>query len=96
MKSYKQFRRDCPSGYKFDSKLGACIPKGNRHVNVIGRYLGGRQNDDSDNNKKNGSNGNGNGNGGNGNGNGGSATVEMVEEMAVVETVEAVENSIDK
>ncbi len=72
MKSYKQFRRDCPSGYKFSSKLGACIPKGNRHVNVIGRYLGGRQNDDSDNNKKNGSNGNGNGNGGNGNGNGGS------------------------
>ena len=52
MKSYKQFRRDCPSGYKFSSKLGACIPKGNRHVNVIGRYLGGRQNDDSDNNKK--------------------------------------------
>ena len=57
--------------YKFSSKLGACIPKWNRHVNVIGRYLGGRQNDDSDSNKKNGSNGNGNGNGGNGNGNGG-------------------------
>ena len=71
MKSYKEFRRTCPSGYKFDSKLGACVPKGNRHVSVVGRYLGGRQNDDSDNNKKNGSNGNGNGNGGNGNGNGG-------------------------
>ncbi len=41
MKSYKEFRRNCPSGYKFSSKLGACIPKGNRHVNVVGRYLGG-------------------------------------------------------
>jgi hypothetical protein len=72
MKSYKEFRRTCPSGYKFDKKLGACVPKGNRHVSVVGRYLGGRQNDDSDDSKKNGSNGNGNGNGGNGNGNGGS------------------------
>ena len=72
MKSYKEFRRNCPSGYKFDSKLGACVPKGSRHVSVVGRYLGGRQNDDSDDSKKNGSNGNGNGNGGNGNGNGGS------------------------
>ena len=70
MKSYKEFRRNCPSGYKFDTKLGACVPKGNRHVSVVGRYLGGRQ-DNDDSNKKNGSNGNGNGNGSNGNGNGG-------------------------
>ena len=69
MKSYKEFSRNCPSGYKFDKKLGACVPKGNRHVSVVGRYLGGNQ--DNDDSKKNGSNGNGNGNGSNGNGNGG-------------------------
>ena len=76
------------SGYKFDSKLGVIFQK-EIEVSVVGRYLGGRQNDDSDNNKKNGSNGNGNGNGGNGNGNGGYSNGGNGGGIAVVETVEA-------
>ena len=96
MKSYKEFSRNCPSGYKFDKKLGACVPKGSRHVSVVGRYLGGRQNDDSDSNKKMVLMVMGTVMVAMGTVMVVTATVEMVEEMAVVETVEAVENSIDK
>lgn len=75
MKSFKEFTSNCPDGYRFDKKLGYCVPKGKRHINYIvgGRYL--NRNDDDNNEdsetKKNG-NGNGNGNGGsNGGGDGG-------------------------
>tara|TARA_E500000178_G_scaffold257464_1_gene254030 strand:+ start:675 stop:932 length:258 start_codon:yes stop_codon:yes gene_type:complete len=79
MINFKKFinlhaEKKCPPGYKFDEKLGVCVPKGER-----GYYpfygIGSRNGDtssspapsDSGNGNGNG-NSNGNGNGGNGNG----------------------------
>ena len=77
MKTLKQFilkaqkTKKCPPGYRFDEKLGGCVPMYNRGY----PYLGGTSkttNGDANNNAQNGANGNGNGaNGGNGSGNGG-------------------------
>ena len=73
MINFKKFmnlhaEKKCPPGYKFDEKLGVCVPKGEtRYYPYYG--LGSKSNGDS----SNGENGNGNGNGnenGNGNGNG--------------------------
>lgn len=69
MKSFKEFTTNCPSGYRFDKKLGYCVPKGNRHINYI---VGARYLSDPDEEEK--KNGNGNGNGesdGGGDGGGG-------------------------
>ena len=77
MKTLKQFilkaqkTKKCPPGYRFDEKLGVCVPMYSRGY----PYLGGTSkntNGDANNNAQNGTNGNGNGaNGGNGSGNGG-------------------------
>ena len=77
MKTLKQFilkaqkTKKCPPGYRFDEKLGVCVPMYSRGY----PYLGGTSksaNGDANNNAQNGANGNGNGaNGGNGSGNGG-------------------------
>ena len=77
MKTLKQFilkaqkTKKSPSGYRFDEKLGVCVPMYSRGY----PYLGGTSktaNGDANNNAQNGANGNGNGaNGGNGSGNGG-------------------------
>ena len=77
MKTLKQFilkaqkTKKCPPGYRFDEKLGVCVPMYRRGY----PYLGGTSktaNGDANNNAQNGANGNGNGaNGGNGSGNGG-------------------------
>ena len=77
MKTLKQFilkaqkTKKCPPGYRFDEKLGVCVPMYSRGY----PYLGGTSktaNSDANNNAQNGANGNGNGaNGGNGSGNGG-------------------------
>ena len=72
MKSFKEFTSNCPDGYRFDKKLGYCVPKGKRHINYIvgGRYL--NRNDDDNEDSETKKNGNGNGNGGsNGGGDGG-------------------------
>ncbi len=66
----------CPSGYKFDRKLMACVPKKSKFKTVYAypAFFGGNKSGDqsgqsqSDNGNGNGS---GNGNGANGNGNGG-------------------------
>ena len=77
MKTLKQFilkaqkTKKCPPGYRFDEKLGVCVPMYSRGY----PYLGGTSkttNGDANNNAQTGANGNGNGaNGGNGSGNGG-------------------------
>lgn len=79
METFKQFilkaqkTKKCPPGYRFDEKLGVCVPMYSRGY----PYLGGTSkntNGDANNNAQNGTNGNGNGNGangGNGSGNGG-------------------------
>ena len=77
MINFKKFmnlhaEKKCPPGYRFDEKLGVCVPKGeNRYYPYYG--LGSKSNGDTSNGNGNGNgigNGNGNGNGGNG-GNGG-------------------------
>ena len=76
MINFKKFmnlhaEKKCPPGYKFDEKLGVCVPKGeNRYYPYYG--LGSKSNGDSSNGQNGNGNGNGNGDGnGNGNGNGG-------------------------
>ena len=75
MDTFKQFilkaqtTKKCPPGYRFDEKLGVCVPVHSRGY----PYLGGTSkttNGDANNNAQNGANGNG-ANGGNGSGNGG-------------------------
>ena len=67
----------CPSGYKFDRKLMACVPKRSRYKTVYAYpyFGGGSKSGDQSGQSQDGQNGNGNGNGnaqgGNGNGNGG-------------------------
>ena len=66
----------CPSGYKFDRKLMACVPKKTRYKTVYAYpyFFGGTKSGDQSGQAQSGNgNGNGNGNaqGGNGNGNGG-------------------------
>ena len=69
----------CPSGYKFDKKLMACIPIKSRFKPQYAYpyFFGGTKSGDQSGQAQNGQNGNGNGNGngnaqgGNGNGNGG-------------------------
>jgi uncharacterized membrane protein YgcG len=71
MKSFKEFTTNCPPGYRFDKKLGYCVPKGKRHINYI---VGARYLSDHDEEEKKNGNGNGNGNGesdGGGDGGGG-------------------------
>ena len=62
--------KKCPDGFKFDSKLQVCVPKGHKYIRYP--YFGGTsKNADTDNGNGDDSNGNGgNGNGGNGSGNG--------------------------
>ena len=64
----------CPSGYKFDRKLMACVPIKSRFKTQYAYpyFLGGNQSGDQSNQNQNGQSGNGNGANGNGaNGNGG-------------------------
>ena len=90
MRSFRNFilaaqkRKKCPEGYRFNKKLGVCVPIGQtQYYPYYGaRSNGDQQTDTSNNNGQNGngSNGNGqNGNGGNGsdntgNGNGGNGS----------------------
>ena len=65
--------KKCPDGFKFDSKLQVCVPKGNKYIRYpyFGRIGTTSKNADTDNGNGDNSNGNGgNGNGGNGNGSG--------------------------
>ena len=67
----------CPSGYKFDKKLMACIPIKSKfktqyaYPYFFGGNKSGDQSGQTQNGNGNGGNGNGNAQGGNGNGNGG-------------------------
>ena len=80
-KKTKEMRKEdahgfkCPSGYKFDRKLMACVPKRSRFKTVYAYpyFGGGSKSGDQAGQSQDGQNGNGNGNaqGGNGNGNGG-------------------------
>jgi len=82
-KKTKEMRKEdahgfkCPSGYKFDRKLMACVPKRSRFKTVYAYpyFGGGSKSGDQSGQSQDGQNGNGNGNGnaqgGNGNGNGG-------------------------
>ena len=58
-KSAKYEDTKCPPGYKFDKKLGACVPKG-KIAYAYPFFVGNRKSDDTDNNQQP-SNGNGNG-----------------------------------
>ena len=84
MKGFKEFinltaQKKCPEGYRFDKKLGVCVPIGHKgYYPYYGYRNGGNGNGNGNGNQNgngtngangNGSNGNG-GNGGNGNGNG--------------------------
>ena len=66
--------KKCPEGYKFDSKLQVCVPKGTKYVRYtyFGRIGTTSKNADTDNGNGNG--GNGNGGNGNGSGNGGNGS----------------------
>ena len=69
--------KKCPEGYKFDSKLQVCVPKGTKYVRYpyFGRIGTTSKNADTDNGNGDNGNGNGgNGNGGNGSGNGGNGS----------------------
>ena len=77
METFKQFilkaqkTKKCPPGYRFDEKLGVCVPMYSRGYPYLGSTSK-TANGDANNNTQNGTNGNGNGaNGGNGSGNGG-------------------------
>ena len=77
METFKQFilkaqkTKKCPPGYRFDEKLGVCVPMYSRGYPYLGSTSK-TANGDANNNAQNGTNGNGNGtNGGNGSGNGG-------------------------
>ena len=82
MKGFKEFinltaQKKCPEGYRFDKKLGVCVPIVQRRYYPFYSYKGssngnGNGNGNQNGNGTNGTNGNGsNGNGGNGgNGNG--------------------------
>ena len=84
MKGFQEFinltaQKKCPEGYRFDKKLGVCVPIGHKgYYPYYGYRNGGNGNGNGDGNGNqngngtNGTNGNGsNGNGGNGgNGNG--------------------------
>jgi|TARA_R100000231_G_scaffold117422_1_gene87649 hypothetical protein len=94
MESFRSFilaaqkRKKCPPGYKFNKKLGVCVPIGQtQYYPYYGaRGNGDQQTDTSNNNGQNGNGSNGNnqsgngqsgGNGGNnntGNGNGGNGS----------------------
>ena len=61
--------KKCPDGFKFDSKLQVCVPKGHKYIRYpyFGRIGTTSKNADTDNGNGDDSNGNGgNGNGGNG------------------------------
>ena len=87
MDTFKQFilkaqtTKKCPPGYRFDEKLGVCVPVHSRGYPYLGSTSK-TANGDANNNTQNGTNGNGNGNGanggngavGNGGGNGGSSS----------------------
>ena len=63
----------CPSGYKFDRKLMACVPKKTKFKTVYAYpyFGGGTKSGDQSGETQSGQNGNGNGNAQGGNGNGG-------------------------
>jgi len=77
MINFKKFinlhaEKKCPPGYKFDEKLGVCVPKGERGYYPF--YGIGSRNGDTSSSPAPSDSGNGNGNengNGNGNGNGG-------------------------
>ena len=89
METFKQFilkaqkTKKCPPGYRFDEKLGVCVPMYSRGYPYLGSTSK-TANGDANNNTQNGANGNANGNGnganggngagGNGGGNGGSSS----------------------
>ena len=83
METFKQFilkaqkTKKCPPGYRFDEKLGVCVPMYSRGYPYLGSTSK-TANGDANNNTQNGTNGNGanggNGSGGNGGGNGGSGS----------------------
>ena len=78
-KKTKEMRKEdahgfkCPSGYKFDRKLMACVPKKSRFKTVYAYpyFGGGSKSGDQSGQSQDGQNGNGNGNAQSGNGNGG-------------------------
>tara|TARA_Y100000356_G_C11114392_1_gene211338 strand:+ start:367 stop:636 length:270 start_codon:yes stop_codon:yes gene_type:complete len=77
METFKQFilkaqkTKKCPPGYRFDEKLGVCVPVYSRGYPYLGSTSK-NTNGNANNNGQNGANGNGNGaNGSNGSGNGG-------------------------
>ena len=78
-KKTKEMRKEdahgfkCPSGYKFDRKLMACVPKRSRFKTVYAYpyFGGGSKSGDQSGQSQDGQNGNGNGNAQSGNGNGG-------------------------
>ena len=64
--------KKCPDGFRFDEKLGVCVPKGQTRYAPFYGYGSRNGNDTQNTNGTNGANGNGaNGNGNGGNGNGG-------------------------
>ena len=78
MKGFKEFinltaQKKCPEGYRFDKKLGVCVPIGHKgYYPYYGYRNGGNANDKQNGNQNGNGSGNGNGNGnGSGNGNGG-------------------------
>ena len=80
MKGFKEFinltaQKKCPEGYRFDKKLGVCVPIGHKgYYPYYGYRNGGNENDKQNGNQNGNGSGNGNGNGngnGSGNGNGG-------------------------
>ena len=66
-------QKKCPPGYKFDEKLGVCVPKGKRTTYYPYYGLVSKSNGDSSNGQNGNANGNGNGNGNGSNGNGNGA-----------------------
>jgi len=76
MKGFKEFinltaQKKCPKGYRFDKKLGVCVPIGHKgYYPYYGYRNGGNENDKQNGNQNGNGSGNGNGNG-SGNGNGG-------------------------
>ena len=77
MKGFEEFinltaQKKCPEGYRFDKKLGVCVPIGHKgYYPYYGYRNGGNENGNENGNGNGNGNGNQNGNGINGtNGNG--------------------------
>jgi len=87
-KSAKYEDTKCPPGYKFDKKLGACVPKG-RVMYAYPFFVGNNKSDDSNNNQQpsNGQNGQQTSNGQTGNGNGQTGNGQQTGEVYIAADV---------